>query len=125
MTIHDDPAPLTGLSRERLPGGTVIALHGDLDIATTPDLRERLHAALVDPGPLVVIDLSGVTFCDASGLALLVGARGRTEPRGVAVVLAAPRPQLEKLLRISGLNRAFTVRRSVAAAWLSGGSAAA
>lgn len=103
-----------GLSREQRADHTVIALDGELDIASTPSLRERLHSeladvALADPGPRVVLDLSGVTFCDASGLALLVDARRRTGPGGT-VVLDGPRPQLLRLLRVTGLDRVFTVR---------------
>ncbi|MGI5324041.1 STAS domain-containing protein [Actinomadura nitritigenes] len=98
-----------GLSREQRADHTVIALDGELDIASTPSLRERLHAALADAGPRVVVDLSGVTFCDASGLALLIDARRRIGPGGT-VVLAGPRPQLLRLLRVTGLDRVFTVR---------------
>jgi anti-sigma B factor antagonist len=122
------PSTGAGLSRERLPGHVLITLRGELDIATTPSLRDRLHAALQDPGPLVVIDLSQVTFCDASGLALLVGARRRTEPKGTTLVLAAPSAQLAKMLGVTGLHSAFTIRRSVASARLArphGRSAAA
>ncbi|KAB2371558.1 STAS domain-containing protein [Actinomadura montaniterrae] len=100
-----------GLSREQRGDRTVIALDGELDIASAPSLRERLHAALIDTGPYVVIDLSGVAFCDASGLALLVDARRRVRPGGT-VVLAAPRPQLLRLLQVTGLDRVFTVHRS-------------
>jgi anti-sigma B factor antagonist len=100
-----------GLSRAQRGEHTLITLNGELDIASAPSLRERLHAALIDTGPYVVIDLSGVVFCDASGLALLVDARRRIGPNGT-VVLAAPRPQLLRLLRVTGLDRVFTVHRS-------------
>lgn len=111
-------SPEARLSRERLAEHTVIAISGELDIASTPSLRERLHTALRDTGPYVVIDLSGVTFCDASGLALLVDARRRAGPKGTTVVLAAPRPQMARLLRLTGLARVFTIRSSVTAARL-------
>jgi anti-anti-sigma factor len=115
------PAPGTatsgaGLSRERLAEHTVITLSGELDIASTPSLRERLHVALRDSGAHVVIDLSGVPFCDASGLALLIDARRRARAQGATVILAAPRPQPAKLLHVTGLARAFTVCPSVSAA---------
>ncbi|WP_242909577.1 STAS domain-containing protein [Actinomadura terrae] len=128
MTSADRPASPTVLSRERRPGAIVVAIHGELDVASTPSLREGLRIALRDPGALIVIDLSDVTFCDASGLALLVGTRRRAERDGAAVVLAAPRPQLAKLLRVSGLDRYFSVHGTVAAAGFAGpggGSAAA
>ncbi|MFG2001172.1 STAS domain-containing protein [Spirillospora sp. NPDC048911] len=112
--MTDHPArDEAGMTLERAPGHVLIGIRGELDIASTPDLRGPLYAALRDPGPLVVIDLSGVTFCDVSGLALLVGARRRTRPHDVSIVLAAPRPQLERLLSLTGLKRAFTIRRSV------------
>ncbi|MEV3923717.1 STAS domain-containing protein [Actinomadura coerulea] len=110
--------PEAVLRRETLADHTVITISGDLDISSAPSLREPLETALRDAGPLVVIDLSGVTFCDAAGLTLLTGARRITEPEGVTLVLAAPRPHMVRLLRVSGLSRVFAVRPTVDAARL-------
>jgi anti-sigma B factor antagonist len=112
--------PGAGLTSERFADHTVIAVRGELDIASAPSLRERLRTALRDTGVYVIIDLSGVTFCDASGLALLVDARRRTEATGAAVVLVGPRPQPARLLQVTGLERAFTVRSSVTKARTTG-----
>jgi anti-sigma B factor antagonist len=61
-----------------------------------------------------------VSFCDASGLALLVGAQRRARLHGLTVILAAPPPKMSKLLRITGLDRAFTIHATLAAARLLG-----
>jgi anti-anti-sigma factor len=106
------------LFSRRLPGHTVIAVHGELDIATTASLRVRILTVLTDTTMPVIIDLSGVSFCDASGLALLVGARRRASLHGVAINLAAPRPNVAKLLRITGLDRAFSIHPTLASARL-------
>jgi anti-sigma B factor antagonist len=46
-------------------GCTVLEVHGDLDLATAPQLRDGLHR-LVDAGDLqVVVDLAGVGFMDS------------------------------------------------------------
>ncbi|URM96577.1 STAS domain-containing protein [Actinomadura madurae] len=105
-----------GLTRERLDDRTVIAISGDLDAASTPFLRERLYAALRDSGAYVVIDLSGVTACDASGLAVLVGAHHRAEATGTTLTLARLRPQPADLLRVTRLHRVFMVRSSATVA---------
>jgi anti-anti-sigma factor len=97
---------------------TVLAVSGELDIASTARLRDRIVTTLNDTIGPVIIDLSGVTFCDATGLALLVGARRRAKLRGLTVVLAGPTHTVSKLLRITGLDRAFTIYPSVAAAQL-------
>ncbi|MFI0486201.1 STAS domain-containing protein [Actinomadura sp. 9N215] len=98
------------LTHERRADHTVVAVSGELDFSSTPRLRERLFVALRDPGAYIVIDLADVTFCDASGLALLVGARRRAEATGAAVILNRPRPQVARLLRVTGLSHGFTVR---------------
>ncbi|WP_083983080.1 STAS domain-containing protein [Actinomadura hibisca] len=102
--------PPADLTQERFPGHTLVTLRGEIDIASAPDLRERLRAVLGTAGPRVVIDLSGVDFCDVSGLALLVEARRQAGSLGTDLTLSAPRPQLARLLKVTGLDRAFTVR---------------
>lgn len=97
-------------------GHTVLSVSGELDITTTAALRDRMVDILKDTTAPVIIDLSAVTFCDAAGLALLVGAQRRAKPHGFAVTLAGPRRNVSKLLRITGLDRAFAVYPSVAAA---------
>ena len=111
------------LFSRRLSGHTVIAICGELDLATTAPLRDRILTILKDTTSPVIVDLSGVSFCDASGLALLVGTQRRATMHGLTVALAAPRPNLHKLLRITGLDRAFTVHPTLAAAQLGRGLA--
>lgn len=106
------------LFSRRLPGHTVIAIRGELDFVTTAPLRARILTLLANITTPVTIDLSGVSFCDASGLALLVGTQRRARLHGLTVTLAAPRPNVTKLLRITGLDRAFVVRPTVADARL-------
>jgi anti-anti-sigma factor len=108
-------ASLSVLSR---PGLTIARLKGDLDIATTPALRERLLSVLSPGVRLLVIDLSGVSFCDAAGLAVMIGTQRRARARGITVRLAAPRPQMAELLRITGLDRSLTICATLADALL-------
>jgi anti-anti-sigma factor len=91
------------------PGCAIATLEGELDVATTPTLRERLLSVFRPGMRLLIIELSGVSFCDVSALAVLVGTQRRAGTLGVTVRLAAPRPQLTKLLRITGLDGHFTV----------------
>ena len=63
---------------------------------------------------LLIIDLSGVSFCDVAGLAVLIGTQRRAIARGIVVRLAAPRPQVLKLLRITGLDHRLTICATLA-----------
>jgi anti-sigma B factor antagonist len=97
---------LSVLSR---PAVTIARLEGELDIATTPALRERLLNVFRPGVRLLVIDLSGLSFCDVSALAVLVATQRRGTRLGITVRLAAPRPQVTKLLRVTGLDHCFTI----------------
>ena len=96
------------------PACTIARLEGELDIATVPALRERLLSVLGPGVRLLIIDLSGVSFCDVAGLAVLIGTQRRATARGIVVRLAAPRPQLAKLLRITGLDQRLTICATLA-----------
>jgi anti-sigma B factor antagonist len=101
------------------PGHKIVALRGELDIATTPVLRERLNEALNTAAALgkrLIIDLSGVSFCDASGLAVLIGTQRRARLHATPLCLAAPGPQMTKLLHITGLDRGLTIHPTLTAA---------
>jgi anti-anti-sigma factor len=97
----------------RTPTRTIIELRGDLDLAAVPALREHLLDALSHSTNTLILDLSEVSFCDASGLAVLVGAQHRAQLLGVTLSVAAPRPQIAKVLRITGLDRSLTVYPTV------------
>ena len=75
------------------PGFTIARLEGDLDVATMPALRERLFSVFRPGLRLLIIELSGVSFCDVSALAVLVGTQCRAGKLGITVRLAAPRPR--------------------------------
>jgi anti-sigma B factor antagonist len=104
------------LLSHRTTGHTVLAVNGELDIATTATLRDRIVNILKDTTTPVIVDLSGVDFCDATGLSLLLSAQRRAKLHGLTIAFAGPRPIVAKLLRITGLDQLFTVYASLAAA---------
>jgi anti-anti-sigma factor len=88
---------------------TIVRLGGEIDIASAPGLRERLFGLLQPGMGLVILDLSGVSFCDASGLGVLVGSHHRATRLGVTLRLTAPRPRIARLLHIHGLDRTLPI----------------
>jgi anti-anti-sigma factor len=53
----------------------VLRVIGELDIATSPSVRQHVHDAVAQGRRDLVIDLSEVLFCDSSGVGVLVAAR--------------------------------------------------
>ena len=60
----------------------VLTLTGEVDIYTSPVLKNAIAVAVADGCSTIVIDLNGVGFIDSSGLGVLVGALKRIRERG-------------------------------------------
>jgi anti-anti-sigma factor len=104
-----EPARVRAPARRR-PGHTIVALHGDLDSAAAPALREHLLGVLRPSGRLLILDLGEVASCDEAGLAVLVGLQQRAEALGIIVRLDAANRQLTELLHLTGLDRVLVVQ---------------
>jgi anti-sigma B factor antagonist len=92
---------------------TVVDVKGEVDLYTSPRLRERI-VELVEEGHIrIVVNLEEVGFLDSSGLGALVGALKRVNERGGRLVLACPEGSPLKVLTITGLDKVFAIHDSV------------
>ncbi|GHG59999.1 STAS domain-containing protein [Streptomyces griseocarneus] len=95
--------------RERVAGGAVVVeLLGEIDILAEQTLGPPLEALAGRCRGDLVIDLRGVTFLDASGVRLLLRARGRTARCGARLRLVRGGAMVSKVIRIAGVEPAFT-----------------
>jgi anti-sigma B factor antagonist len=105
-------------------GRVVVTLRGELDVMDAEAVAVALAAA-ADRGNVVIVDLAGLTFIDAGGMATLVRARRHACHTGGALVLAAPQRQVRRVLALTGQAGAFSVHADAAEAIASmGGSVA-
>ncbi len=91
-------------------GRTVMSLDGEIDLYTAPRLHGELVTVLSGETPVqIVVDMSGVDFCDSTGMNVLLAAHRRAREQGGDLELAAPRPAIRKILQVTGLESVFTV----------------
>jgi anti-sigma B factor antagonist len=95
-------SPEFGFTMRELPGVHVVALRGELDIVSAYDLA----LAMVEvAGSTVVVDLSGLTFIDSSGISALVMAKNRILADGKGrLLLTNPEGIVRAALEIVGLS---------------------
>jgi anti-sigma B factor antagonist len=101
--------PLQLEAAESSTGRTVIVkLKGEFDMSVEGLFAETVTEGVVHNGhSAVVLDLSGVTFLDSSGIGALIRARHEAVARGSRFVLLRPSAAVEKVLEISGLPSHF------------------
>jgi anti-sigma B factor antagonist len=101
------------IAERRLDGVSVLTVTGEIDMATAPDLRERLVAQEADKVSAIVVDLTGVSFIDSTALGVLVAAHRRQEDAGGTFKLVVTEPRVLKVLEITDLTSVFPVFTSV------------
>ncbi|MBL1066226.1 STAS domain-containing protein [Streptomyces sp. 7-21] len=91
----------------------VIAPAGELDHHSAATLREALDTCVSGGHSRIVVDCSGLEFCDSTGLNVLLGARLAAQAKGGEVHLAGMRPIVARVLEITGAGAVFTVHSSL------------
>ena len=82
---------------------TVIAVGGELDLASAPALESELQAAAQSDAELLVLDLRELEFMDSTGLSVIVKAHQRLSEEGRALSLVRGPQQVQRLLDLTGV----------------------
>lgn len=91
---------------------TVIAVSGEIDLFTAPELKSAIGAAVDDGRPRVVVDLTHTTFLDSSGLGVLVGALQRLRDHGGALSIVNVDDAIARTFSITGLDQILAIRET-------------
>ncbi|MFE0644076.1 STAS domain-containing protein [Streptomyces sp. NPDC058877] len=86
---------------------------GELDHHTAELLRDPMDGALDTGRSRLVVDCSGLEFCDSTGLNVLLGARLRATAGGGGVHLVGMRPAVARVFHITGADAVFTVHETL------------
>ncbi|MFJ3866951.1 STAS domain-containing protein [Streptomyces nigra] len=101
---------------------SVLEVSGELDLVTSPVLRQHVHDVVAEGRHSLVLDLSDVLFCDSSGVGVLIAARRliRSCQGSLRLILpaqgAVDGSHVNRVLGALGVRRLFEVYPDVAAA---------
>jgi len=106
-------SPLLTIERSGESSDPVIVVRGELDVSTSPLLREELAAVLDDHPASLTLEFRDVSFVDSSGLGALIGAlrRLREGDDRRALRILHPQAAVERVFEITGLAQVFDLSR--------------
>ena len=96
-------------------GTPVVSVKGDVDTATAPALERRLLDVTEAGTGEVIVDLTGCSFLDSTGLRALVAARERLEHSDRSRALVVTSPIVMRIFKITGFDEWFEIRPSLSA----------
>ncbi|HEX2054718.1 MAG TPA: STAS domain-containing protein [Actinomycetota bacterium] len=86
---------------------SVLALHGELDIASVASLELALAKVEADGSPVVILDLRRLSFMDCTGLRSLISARQRISGAGGSLLVVPGAANIHRLLELTGTHPFF------------------
>jgi anti-anti-sigma factor len=96
------------VAADRDPAIETLPVDGVVDFVSAPEVQRAGVELLSGPGVTgLVVDLSGVTFIDSSGLSVLVYLKGRCDERGIDLMLEGLPPRARTLIDSLGLSTYF------------------
>jgi anti-sigma B factor antagonist len=101
--------PLPAIKTSRAGDSTIIALSGELDLASADELDEAIRGAEVGATEWIVVDLEEMSFMDSAILTVLLMARLRARDNGHRLRFVRSRhEQVARLLSVTGTTKMFS-----------------
>ena len=94
----------------------VVSLTGEINLRSSPALHASLLEIIKGSPNRIILDLSGVSYMDSSGIGTLVEIKRRVDRNKGSLILAALQPRVRGLFQITKLERFFTIAADVAEA---------
>jgi len=100
------------VSSRAVEGGFVVDAQGDVDMQSSPKMREELRKLVAQKPGLIVVSLKDVSYIDSSGLATLVECLQSSRKIDARMVLTGVGETIKDIFELSGLNRVFDIKKN-------------
>jgi anti-sigma B factor antagonist len=94
----------------------VIALPEEIDVTNSPDLCEALAEAIGRHPAVVIADMTATTFCDSSGMGVIVGAYRQAVAAGTDMRLVIGHPAARRVFELNGIDTVISIYPDLPAA---------
>jgi anti-anti-sigma factor len=107
MAEIEEPAELRSTEFSIEPSadvrGTVLALSGELDLSSAPEVAQAITEARPESGRRLLLDLGRLSFMDSTGVSVLVRAKQDADASGWLIAVRGATGQVRRLLELVGL----------------------
>lgn len=86
-----------------------ITLPAEVGIANADQVRAELLRAIDDGPELLIVDMTGTSYCAAAGIHVLMCARGRAADSGIGLRVAVGAPIVRRILQLTGADRLIDI----------------
>jgi anti-sigma B factor antagonist len=92
---------------KKVDDGTVLVIAGDVDLATTPIVSNKIESLFREPMGSLALDLGSVTFLDSAGIAALLRAQSLAVEHDVPISFTSVSVEVRRIFKSAGLAEVF------------------
>jgi anti-sigma B factor antagonist len=93
-------------------GMPVVKLGGEVDVYTTPKMKEQLASLIESGSQRIAVDLSEVNYFDSTALGALIGALRRVKEQEGSILVIGAQPRVRRVFEVTGLDGVFEMYES-------------
>jgi len=90
-------------------GAQAVEIQGEIDVYTSPRVKETVNELIEKGHYHLIINLEGVRYIDSTGLGVLIGALKKVREQSGRILLVCTNPQIKKIFNITGLVKIFEI----------------
>jgi len=87
----------------------MVCIKGEIDIYSIEKFRETIENQIKTQVPEIILDCSELSYMDSTGMGVLIELRNKTKEMGQKIVMLNPRPNIKKLLTLTGVDKIIEV----------------
>ena len=91
----------------------LVEITGELDHHTATQIRTKIDNAISKEYKNIIFDFSALTFMDSSGIGMIMGRYKKILKYMGKMTIVSPKPQVKRILEISGLTSIVTIETSI------------
>ena len=92
-----------------LGGIKLVTVHGDIDVYSSPKVKDALYEIIDKEAYRIVINLEDIRYIDSTGLGVLIGALKKVKGSEGNITIVCSNPQIKKVFTITGLVKIFGI----------------
>lgn len=94
---------------EGMEQAAMVSIKGEIDIYSIEKFREAIEEKMKTQAPEIIIDCTELSYMDSTGMGVLIELRNKTKAIGQKIILKNPRPNIKKLLALTGVDKIIDI----------------
>ncbi|MBC3899173.1 MULTISPECIES: STAS domain-containing protein [Acetobacterium] len=88
---------------------SMVSIKGEIDIYSIEKFRASIEKEIMTQATQIILDCSELSYMDSTGMGVLIELRNKSKEMGQRIIMMNPRPNIKKLLSLTGVDKIIEI----------------